>query len=174
MQLIRAGALLWLTACSVPQPPAEAAPEARPELALEDVTLRTWRGSRPQLSATAVHVELQRSAGRLDATTVELTLLPQGSKLAAAKVTGNTTEQSFDAMGGVTLNAPDGTVGKTEAAHLEGKQGTQGVATGSTPLEVHSVKDGRALKLDAKGFRYDVGEETATFEQVNTRAGAPE
>jgi hypothetical protein len=167
-----AAALLFLSGCSRPPPPAPAAP--RPELALTGVTLRVYRNSDPQLFAHASSLELMRSTNDLVAQTVHFDFLLDGLALDAPVLAGNLTSQAFDVSGGVKIFAIDGGLeGHTASAHFDGRDGQRGVASGTAPVEFHGLADARPWELTAAGFRFDVAEQHATFDAVRTKVGAP-
>ncbi len=168
-----AAALLLVSACTR-SPSSAAPPRQTPELALEGATLRVYRNSDPQLFARAARLELMRSTGDLTAQTVHFDFLLDGMGLDAPRLTGNLGAQAFDVSGGVTLAALDGGLtGHTATAHFEGRGGARGVASGTAPIEFHGLADTRPWELTAQGFRFDVAEQHATFDTVQTRVGAP-
>ncbi len=156
------------------EPPAP--PAARPELTFEGLSLRVYRKGLPQLSVRAPHVELMRTTGALSARDARFDFFVDAVTLEAPVLSGNIDTLSFDATGGVTFASSGGAsqfVATTARAHFEGRSGARGLATGSDPIAVSGVQGGHPFSLTATGFRFDVEQQHATFEQVQSKVGAP-
>ena len=167
-----AAALLFGLGCT--RLPAHPPASPRPELALDGVSLRVYRNSDPQLFARAAHLELMRSTGELTARDLHFDFLTDGVGLDSPHLSGNLGSQSFELTGGVRLVASDGALaGRTEAAHFEGREGERGVASGSLPVEFHGQASGRSYALTGQSFRFDVAQQHASFDAVQTTVGAP-
>lgn len=163
--------------CTQPTADVPAGPP-RPELTFEQVTLRVYRNGTRSLLVRSSHVELMRSTGDLVAQNAHFDFSIDALALDAPSLKGNLNSLAFDAVGGVTFGSRDPNpaskfVATTPSAHFEGREGARGVATGSEPIAVRGLQNGRPFSLDAKSFRFDVEAQHATFGTVQSRVGAP-
>lgn len=132
-----------------PAKPVEAR-EVVPELKLEEVRFRVWRGADLRVKGEAQQVSLRRDSTELEATDL-VAVLPRGTGpvvIRAPRGQGVLRSRVFTAEGGVTVeNGTD--VGRTPAARYEPDGG--GRITGDEAL----VVEGRGYRLQGTGFSLD-------------------
>lgn len=156
------------------RPPAAPPPAPASELTLDDVQFHVYRKGAASLRVHASHLELMRTTGALTARDARFDFELDALSLDAPTLVGNINTLSFDATGGVAIASTDGTVtATTPSAHFEGREGARGIATGIEPIAVRGTKEGRPFALDARGFRYDVEAQHASFDQPRSKVGGP-
>lgn len=122
-----------------------------PELKLEGVTFRVWRGAELRVQGEAAQATLRRDSTELLAQDVMATLpRPHPVHLAAREGAGVLETQIFEARGGVRLTR-DRDVVTTERARYEPLPAGGARVTGDAPVEV----DGPAYRLVGQGFTLD-------------------
>jgi hypothetical protein len=129
--------------------------EARevPELKLEGVGFRLYRGDALRLSGQAATLTYRRdthdlAAGDLSANVIELGEEPMA--VTAPEGAGNVARHTFEIHGGVTLARADDVARTAAAAYAPGGSG-KGLVTGHDPV----VVDGRGYELHGTGFTFD-------------------
>ncbi len=153
---MRAGALLVgalgvgvLSGCG-PVKPVEAR-EVVPELKLEEVRFRVWRGADLRVEGEAQRTSLRRDSTELQAQDL-LAVLPQKGEpvtIRAPRGQGVLSSRVYSADGGVTVER--GTdVARTPSARYE-PVGDGGRVAGDEPL----VLEGRGYRLEGTGFLLD-------------------
>jgi hypothetical protein len=156
--------LLLLAACGVTKPIEPT--EIPPDLALERVTVRQYRGSEPQLVATAASLGLHRegaAAGQLIAKTVGLDLVANGLHVDAQRVTG-------DALGGVLQGevvhaiTSSGALVDSPVATLDRNAGEGGLASSDAGIHVTHP----SMTLDARAGSFELGSERADLQDVKS------
>jgi hypothetical protein len=156
--------LLLLTACGVTKPIQPT--ELPPDLALERVTVRQYRGSQPQLVATAASLGLHRegaAAGQVIAKTVGLDLVANGLHVDAQRVTG-------DALGGVLQGevvhaiTSSGALVDSPLATLDRNLGEGGTASSDAGIHVTHP----SMTLDARAGSFELGSERAELQDVKS------
>jgi hypothetical protein len=150
-----------------------AAGQPTPEFTFEDVRLRVYRNNELKLQGRAARVELMRSTGALVAHDAHFTLPAEALTLQTPQLTGNLSTLAFDGSGGLLLESTEQPlIARTPTAHFEAREGSHGIVAGQEPIDVVGARDGRPFKIDAEQFRFDIGEQHASFESVNSRVGA--
>ena len=133
-----------------PVKPVEAR-EVVPELKLEEVRFRVWRGADLRVEGEARQASLRRASTELQATDV-LAILPRGAepvRIRAPRGQGVLSSRIFTAEGGVTVE--HGTdVARTPSARYE-PVGDGSRVTGEEAL----VLEGRGYRLQGTGFVLD-------------------
>jgi lipopolysaccharide export system protein LptC len=133
-----------------PAKPVEAR-EVVPELKLEQVRFRVWRGTELRVEGEARQASLRRDSSELTATDL-LAILPRSPepvRIRAPRGQGVVSSRVFSAQGGVTVER--GTdVGRTPSARYE-PVGEGGRVSGDEAL----VLDGRGYRLQGTGFVLD-------------------
>jgi hypothetical protein len=161
--------LLVLAAC---QPPVSQAPtELPPDVALQDVTVRSFRGAGLELKATAPALAFDRTgprAGQLRGGPVALELLRHGVTVTAREVVGDALlgdltglEVAARTRTGVELTSP-----RASYARREGAEGTASTDAGVV------VRHPR-LELTARSGRLDLATEEADLADVTSRLSLP-
>jgi lipopolysaccharide export system protein LptC len=146
-------ALIWIVSAAACRP--SSAPEARevaPELKLQGVEFRIWRGPDLHASGKASSVALRRDSTEIWARDVAVSLpRPEGTPVQVSAPAGEGTLQArtFSARGGVTV-VRGGDVTRTERARYEPGPGG-GTVRGDDPV----VVEGRGYRLEGTGFTLD-------------------
>jgi hypothetical protein len=135
-----------LAACPAEPPPAAAG--VGPELELEGVGLRFFRGSELRAVGRSRTAAMERESGELKAEEIRLRLLPTASRqevaMSAASGAGNIRSQEAEFWGAVRVKQAGGPEGATERAHLFGREHR---ATGTQPVELA----GEGYRVHAEG-----------------------
>lgn len=160
-------AMLLMTACSLSMPPRQAPAPPGPDIALNGVTLRNYRGHSLHLTATMPHLELMRGTTDLAATQVT-TRLATGAVITAQAVSGNANEGRIVGSNGVTLSSPDGVEGRAPTATYEKSLGAQGSAHADAGVHLEHPR----FSLDAQAFEVDFASERAHFTHADTHTKA--
>jgi len=129
-------------------------PEAQPvvpELKLDGVRFRIYRGDSLRVFGDADTTSLRRDSSELHARQLDATLPRQGAAvlITAPEGHGSLLSRVFDVWGGVLASRGDD-VARTERARYE-PDGGDGVVHGDDPVEVV----GRAYRLNGVGFTLD-------------------
>lgn len=144
--------LVGLLAGCTPRPPAPQE-ETSPEIQLEGVGVRFFRGDELRAVARAAHATFRRGNSDLTAQTVRLRFLPTGERpeveVCAREAEGNLKSQNAEAKGAVRIAETAGAAGVTEAASLDGKARR---AAGTLPVDI--LGDGYRIRAE-KGFALD-------------------
>lgn len=162
-------ALASLPAC---QPPVSQAPaELPPDVALREVTVRSFRGASLELRATAPSLAFDRTgprAGQLRGGPAALELLRHGVSVTAREVVGDALLGDLTGLDvaartrtGVELSSP-----RASYARREGAEGT--ASTDAGVLVRHP-----RLELRAQAGRLDLATEEAELTQVTSRLSPP-
>lgn len=139
------------TGCQ-PAQPVEAR-DVVPELMLEGVRFRVWRGADLRVEGEARTATLERDSTLLRARDV-VAVLPRGGdpvRIAAPEGSGVLSAHTFEAHGGVTVRHRDD-VARTPSARYT-PEGEGGMVRGDQALTV----DGRGYRLEGTGFVLDAG-----------------
>jgi len=144
-----------LAACLLPacQSSQKTEPTAvAPELKLEGVRFRLWRGSAPRVSGEASQATIRRDTNEVTAAEMraELPSRDHPVVVAAPKVQGVISTQVFIGEGGVVLTHGDERA-TTERARYEPGPSGGGLVTGTEPVTV--VRGG--ARLEGVGFTFD-------------------
>jgi len=161
--------------CSVRAPPEEPMP---PEVTLNDVRLRNFRGSTLSAVGRAKQMSYHRATADVRATDVELDVFridpppppgtpPPTSRILAREALGNLLTRGIDASGGVTVRTPAGLFGRTERGYFDTPSMR---ARGSGAVAVDGP-DGFWLRGD--GFELDLRNEVYDFENPVTHTRGP-
>lgn len=128
-------AALMAAGCSAR--PAVDAGVAPPEIVLEGVGFKFFRGSELRATGKANVATFRRDSGDVSAYRVKLNVRKaegvQAVTLDAVSASGNVHTQLADAAGGVHLADSSDSRGTTERAHLDGKAG---LVSGQDPVDV--------------------------------------
>jgi hypothetical protein len=159
-----AALLLLVAACERPAP----APHGHlpPDIQMDQVTMKQFRGSQTRVTVTASHLEMMRGSGDFSMTDASVRLEAQGLTVQAPQVTGNVNAGVLEGFGGLTLTTGDGLTGTTGRARFEKDLGPEGGATSDAGVHLEHAR----FTLDAKSFRVDFASGTATFEEPVTRS----
>jgi lipopolysaccharide export system protein LptC len=147
---VAAVSLSLLLACNPSQRTEQTA--VAPELKLERVRFRVWRGETLRARGEARQVTLRRDTGQLAAVEVraELPARDEPVLITAPTAHGLLSSQAYEAEGGVVVtHGNDRAV--TDRARWEPGPSGQGRVVGDDPV---SVERG-ALTLDGTGFTFD-------------------
>lgn len=141
-----AATALMLAACQPPEP-GRASP---PELRLDDVKFRAYRGSELSMRGTAGTAVYRRQSGELTAARVEVAIpQPGGAELrvAAPVVQGDVPARAYRASGGVVATRGDDEA-RTPSARWSGDDG---MIRGDEPVEMR----GPGYRLSGPSFTLD-------------------
>lgn len=144
------GLALGLGAGCQPAQPVEAR-DVVPELMLDGVRFRVWRGADLRVEGEARTASLERDSTELRARDVEA-VLPRGGdpvRIAAPEAAGILSAHTFEAHGGVTVRHGDD-VARTPSARYT-PEGPGGMVRGAEALTV----EGRGYRLEGTGFTLD-------------------
>jgi lipopolysaccharide export system protein LptC len=146
--------LLTLSACTA-HPPADLG-EAPPEIQLEGVGFKFFRGNELRAVGKAVRATFMRDTGDGTAQNVRMRILPSPERgeidVSATQVAGSVRTEQADARGGVRIADANGAVGLTDSAHLDGPAHK---ATGEEPVSIV----GPGYRMHARsGFWLDMSE----------------
>jgi hypothetical protein len=133
-------AALSVAGCDATEPVAQARP---PEVALEGVQFRAWRGAEVAASGTAARAVYLRDSGKVDAVDARVTLPRPGTpdlEVSAPSLQGDLPARTWRASGGVVL--------------------TRGDASARTPTARWAESDGlvrgdEAVVLSGPGYRLE-------------------
>jgi hypothetical protein len=127
--------------------------ETSPEIQLEGVGVRFFRGNELRAVARAAHATFRRGNGDLAAQSVRLRFLAASDRpeieVAAREADGNLHSQEAQAKGGVRIAETAGAAGVTEAASLDAKARR---VSGTLPVDL--VGQGYRIRAE-KGFVLD-------------------
>jgi lipopolysaccharide export system protein LptC len=123
-----------------------------PELKLEGVRFRVWRGDVLQARGEARQVTLRRDAGALGADEVRVELPSQGEPavITAPRAQGLLGSRQYSAVGGVLVTHGEERAVTARAAWEPGPDG-RGPVTGTDPVTVERG----AMRLEGVGFTFD-------------------
>lgn len=154
---------LCFAACSRPQAPSR--DPSHPDLSLERVTVRSWEGTGLRVITTADSLSMSReggAAGALVARDAGVTVLRDGTRVTAPLVTGNFLSGELEGEGGVRLTGPN-------ELRAESPRVAYSRARGLASSDAGVVVTQPGVELKAAGFTADVPEQSAEFEQADTR-----
>jgi hypothetical protein len=157
--------VVLLAACE--RPPQRVQDPGLPDMRLEQVQIRAWSDDRLTTVTTASRLDVYRELGTpgdVVASDAGVTLVSNGTKLRAPRVTGNLFAGQFVGQGGVTMETPTGVRAATPTVAFDRAAGNGGLAWSDAGVVL--VQPG--LRLEAEAFTYDVGDEHATFEKAKT------
>lgn len=139
-----------VSACRSSQKMGSAAVE--PELKLERVRFRVWRGEALRARGEARRVTIRRDTSHAVASDLraELPARDQPVLVTAPSAQGDLSSQVFSAEGGVVVTHA-GERAVTERARYEPGPSGQGLVTGQDPVVVERGN----LRLQGKGFTYE-------------------
>ncbi len=145
-----AAALPLLFACKSSQKSGSNA--VAPELRLERVHFRVWRGDILRAQGDARQVSIRRDTNHATAADVraQLSAKDEPVSVTAPKVEGDLSRQEYTGTGGVVVTHA-GERATTESARYEPGPSGQGLVTGEDPVVVERGN----LRLDGIGFTFD-------------------
>jgi lipopolysaccharide export system protein LptC len=155
---MRMAALVWVGLCTGsmagcrPVQPTEAR-EVVPEIKLEEVRFRLYRGESLRLSGESRVLTLRRDTRDLAARDLAARIAGEGRPpfvVTAPEGAGNVGSRTFAVRGGVTLARGDDVAHTEAAAYAPGGTG-KGLVTGHDPV----VVDGPGYRLTGTGFTLD-------------------
>lgn len=161
----RLAALLFVLAGCEKPAPAPHGPQP-PDIQMDRVTMKQFRGSQTRVTVTAPHLEMMRGSGDFSMTDATVRLEAQGLTVQAPRVMGNASSGVLEGSGGLTLQTSDGVTGTTERARFDKARGAEGGATSDAGVHLEHPD----FTLDAKGFEVDFASGKATFEQPVTKS----
>lgn len=130
-------ALCALASCAEPPPPPADAGEPPPEVELEGVGLRLFKGETLRSTGTARAATFQRTSGEVTAQRIRLRFhgvqKDGDARLEAGSGRGDIRTQLAELSSGVRLRGADGTRGFTPRAFIDGNTEQ---ATGVEPVEI--------------------------------------
>jgi len=128
------------------------AAQVAPELKLEGVRFRVYRGEQLRASGEAATATLRRDSTRVTARELLAILPGEGSpvRIDAALGEGTLTTRVFSANGGVIVSRR-GDVGRTASARYEPLPGGAGLVRGDEPV----VVEGEGYRLEGPRFTLD-------------------
>lgn len=151
--------------------PAQEAEGVVPELKLQGVRFRVYRGAGLRAHGQAESAALRRDSSELRVRDVDAILPrePAPVRISAPAGEGSLATREFEAWGGVTVARGDDMV-RTERARYEPGPG-DGLVYGDDPV----VVEGAGYRLDGKGFTLDPAAGTVVVRGgARLVAGAPE
>lgn len=155
--------VLTLSSCARPSQPVR--DPSHPDLTLENVTVRSWNGAELRVITTAESLSLSReggAAGMLTALDAGITVLRDGTHVTAPLVTGNFLAGDVEGQGGVKLSAPNEVRGQSPRVAY-----SRSLGIASSDAGVVVTQPG--MTLEATGFTANVPEQSAEFENADTR-----
>lgn len=155
--------MVLLLACARPEQ-AQRDPSG-PDLVLERVTVRSWAGTELRVVTTADSLELAREGGdpgALTALDAGVTVLRDGTHVTAPVVRGNFLSGELEGEGGVRLRGPNEL--EAESPRVAYSR-SRGVASSDAGVVVQQP----GMTLNAAAFTADVVQQTAVFEQADTK-----
>ncbi|MGV3624103.1 MAG: hypothetical protein ACO1OB_25020 [Archangium sp.] len=155
--------VLTLLSCARPSQPARE--PSHPDLTLRNVTVRAWGGNGLRVVTTADSLWLSReggAAGTLSARDAGITVIRDGVHVTAPLVTGNFLAGDVEGQGGVTLTAPNELRGESPRVAY-----SRSLGLASSDAGVVVTQPG--MRLDATGFTANVPEQSAEFDNADTR-----
>lgn len=162
-------ALASLPAC---QPPVGQAPaELPPDVALQRVTVRSFRGASLELRATAPALAFDRTgprAGQLRGGPAALELLRHGVSVTAREVVGDALLGDLTGQD-VTARTRTGVELSSPRASYARREGAEGTASTDAGVRVRHPR----LELAAQAGRMDLATEEAELSQVTSRLSPP-
>jgi lipopolysaccharide export system protein LptC len=146
-----------LAACALAMPgcrsdrPREAA-QVAPELKLEGVRFRVYRGEELRASGDAATATLRRDSTRVTARELLAVLPGEGApvRITADRGEGTLATRVFSATGGVVVSR-SGDVARTASARYEPSAGGAGLVRGDEPV----VVEGEGYRLEGPRFTLD-------------------
>lgn len=148
---ILALATLSTTGCGSAAPGSEAA--VPPELRLEGIRFRVYRGDTLRAFGTAASGSLRRDSSELRARDLEA-VLPRSQtpvEVTAPAGEGNLSTRVFQASGGVVVSRGDDAARTERARYLPAEGGRDDLVRGDDPVTV----TGRGYELTGRGFTLD-------------------
>ncbi len=145
------GALVFTPGCRSAKPVESQG--VVPELKLEGVRFRVYRGDDLRAFGDAATVTFRRDSTELTARDV-LATLPRGVapvRIAAPEAAGVTSSRVFTATGGVTVTRGDDVARTERARYTPSPGGGAGLVTGDRPV----VVEGKGYRLEGNGFTLD-------------------
>jgi hypothetical protein len=140
---------MLLSGCTGGEPPARPPP---PEVTLENVTFRAWRGPELRASGTADRATYRKDSGEVVAVGAQATVPRPGVPdlaVAAPELQGDLGTRTWKARGGVVLTRGDATARTPSARWAE----ADGMVRGDEPVEV----TGPGYRLAGPAFTADPG-----------------
>jgi hypothetical protein len=167
-------ALTLFAACG--PPPKDDGPPP-PEVTLNEVRLRSYRGSMLTAVGRSESMAYYRASadvlsgpGTLDVLSHEAPSaagrLPPATRIATRAARGNLLSRGIDVWGGVQLRTPTGLEGKTDTAHLDTLTMH---ASGASPVEVQGPN---GYWMRAQGFDLHLREDLYEFDRMQSRVSA--
>jgi hypothetical protein len=147
---ILAASIAGMVACAPPRTAEER--KAAPELRLEGVRFRLFRGDVQSASGTAAVVTYLRDTTVLKATELALHLRDRGEEVLVTAPSGEgvVSSRTFAASGGLlAVRGSDNAA--TESARFDPAVGSKGLVIGDAPVELW----GRGYRLRGNGFTLD-------------------
>jgi hypothetical protein len=139
--------ILLLAGCDAAEPTAPARP---PEVSLENVQFRAWRGPELAASGAADRAVYRRDDGTVVASTARVTVPRPGTpdlSVAAPELRGNLEGRTWSARGGVVLTRGDAIARTPSARWAE----SDGIVRGDEPVEL----TGPGYRLSGPSFTAD-------------------
>lgn len=155
--------VLALLSCARPSQPVR--DPSHPDLTLENVTVLSWNGTELRVITTADSLSLSReggAAGMLTARDAGITVIRDGTHVTAPIVTGNFLAGDVEGQGGVKLTAPNEVKGESPRVAY-----SRSLGIASSDAGVIVTQPG--MSLEATGFTANVPEQSAEFENADTR-----
>ena len=174
MPLMRSQVVLiamWaLSACTRSGAPAENERTPAGDVVLQNVKVRSFRGSEVDVVAQAPSVDLTSATSAIHAPNVKIESPKDSLVITAAQLDGVVNEGQMHGTGGVNLQNGSGVTAAAPSAHYDRNLGTQGTASGSEGVQVN--REGSTL--NAQTFTFDIAEQHAVFDEPKTHlSGAP-
>ncbi len=142
-----AASIILLSGCTGGEPPARPPP---PEVTLEHVAFRAWRGPEPRASGTADRATYRKDSGEVVAVGAHAIVPRPGVPdlaVSAPELQGDLGARAWKARGGVVLTRGDATARTPSARWAE----SDGIVRGDEPVEV----TGPSYRLAGPAFTAD-------------------
>ena len=160
MRPVSAWPVMLLMACSAGAPRREPSEAASADVVLEQVEVRTFRGSQVELQARAPQVSWFSATTGVSAPQARIEGARDGVVVTAGQLDGTVNDGVLHGQQGVTLQNAAGVKAEAPEAWYHRDQGAQGTASGSSGVTVHR----EASTLNARAFTFDIAEQRGEFE----------
>ncbi len=155
--------LLWLVLAAATVGCQKATPPAvdthAPDIQLQQILMRQYRGSTIEVTARAPHAEIDRQSGDLTAYKAIVDLHREQLHVEANRIVGNAWANWMTGTDGVTFSSTDGMKGSSPTVTYDRREGSQGRAHSDAGIEIKS----EGVMLTADSFTIDLATKESSF-----------